>query len=214
MSSNPQSTFSSAEQSGFCYQGNLTSGTPQCTFPSLQSTGIPPAETPQMETEEGMDSAIVAECLNDTLQGQDRFVRTWEGAISALVGGELMTICGAVAYRMTSTSYKVAADWPRTLQLGRLLCQDFFEKFPKTGPKDRLIIEATNHHSILDHLKARKLCSNVKLPSQTMIFSPTNKDRYFLATVFPGEYPIYRSKIPASVQQQQQPQTQRQEQQK
>ncbi|CAK7349764.1 unnamed protein product [Dovyalis caffra] len=144
------------QQEEFDYKWDPMTSCPQSSPSSEVLLSNPSTKMPLQRNEE-MEPTIEIDALDKNLDGHEKYIKAWEGAISALMGGRLMIVTRAVAYRATSTSNQITSDWPNTLQLGRLLCQDFFEKFPKLDPKYIMIFEVANNHSILEHLRTRKL---------------------------------------------------------
>ncbi|KAI3502629.1 hypothetical protein L1887_30823 [Cichorium endivia] len=78
------------------------------------------------------------------------------------------------AFRDWSDSLSVAKDWPRTLQIERLLLQKDVKNEKYIGKSENVFFRAKNEHSKKEHsfieqMREKKLYSVVTLPSQTML---------------------------------------------
>ncbi|PON86489.1 Mediator complex, subunit Med25, von Willebrand factor type A [Trema orientale] len=124
---------------------------------------------------------------------QDGYVLTWEGNFVAKYSRGIIHTGRVKAYKKSSAPQTLTADWPRTMKIAHVLYQHAFNRLPYQGQADIIVFEAQAEHSVYEHLKKSELCVIMDLPSQTLIFSPTERKLRFIGTLFRGHLPLFRS---------------------
>ncbi|XP_052312388.1 mediator of RNA polymerase II transcription subunit 25 isoform X2 [Populus trichocarpa] len=142
---------------------------------------------------------------------QSKYVKVWEGNLSGQRQGQPVFITRLEGYRSASASETLAANWPPTMQIVRLISQDHMNNKQYVGKADFLVFRAMNQHGFLGQLQEKKLCAVIQLPSQTLLLSVSDKACRLIGMLFPGDMVVFKPQI--SSQQQQQMQQQQQQQQ-
>ncbi|GJN34235.1 hypothetical protein PR202_gb22882 [Eleusine coracana subsp. coracana] len=70
---------------------------------------------------------------------------------------------------------RLAADWPETMQIVRLIAQEHMNNKQYVGKADFLVFRTLNQHGFLGKLQEKKLCAVIQLPSQTLLLSVADK---------------------------------------
>ncbi|XP_061976172.1 mediator of RNA polymerase II transcription subunit 25-like isoform X2 [Populus nigra] len=145
---------------------------------------------------------------------QSKYVKVWEGNLSGQRQGQPVFITRLEGYRSASASETLAANWPPTMQIVRLISQDHMNNKQYVGKADFLVFRAMNQHGFLGQLQEKKLCAVIQLPSQTLLLSVSDKACRLIGMLFPGDMVVFKPQISSQQQQQQmQMQMQRQQQQ-
>ncbi|KAJ6891192.1 hypothetical protein NC651_024637 [Populus alba x Populus x berolinensis] len=145
---------------------------------------------------------------------QSKYVKVWEGNLSGQRQGQPVFITRLEGYRSASASETLAANWPPTMQIVRLISQDHMNNKQYVGKADFLVFRAMNQHGFLGQLQEKKLCAVIQLPSQTLLLSVSDKACRLIGMLFPGDMVVFKPQISSQqMQQQQQMQMQRQQQQ-
>ncbi|CAA2955206.1 Hypothetical predicted protein [Olea europaea subsp. europaea] len=100
----------------------------------------------------------------------------------------------------------LAANWPPTMQIVRLISQDHMNNKQYVGKADFLVFRAMNQHGFLGQLQEKKLCAVIQLPSQTLLLSVSDKACRLIGMLFPGDMVVFKPQISSQQQQQLQPQ--------
>ncbi|KAF6172938.1 hypothetical protein GIB67_035492 [Kingdonia uniflora] len=79
----------------------------------------------------------------------------------------------------------LAADWPPMMQIIRLISQNHMNNKHYYGKTDFLAFKALNQHGFLGQLQERKLSAVIKLPSQTLLLSVSDKASRLIGMLFP-----------------------------
>ncbi|XP_052199170.1 mediator of RNA polymerase II transcription subunit 25 isoform X2 [Diospyros lotus] len=193
-------------QNGISMNQNMMNG----LGPSGMSTGtgtmIPtPGMTQQVQP--GMQSLAVNNNSADNMpmsqqtssglqSARPSYVKVWEGNLSGQRQGQPVFITRLEGYRSAKASETLAANWPPTMQIVRLISQDHMNNKQYVGKADFLVFRALNSHGFLGQLQEKKLCAVIQLPSQTLLLSVSDKACRLIGMLFPG--------IPSQQQQQQQ----------
>ncbi|KAI4338729.1 hypothetical protein MLD38_023751 [Melastoma candidum] len=175
-----------------------TNGIPQ-QVSSLQSLG---ATNPGGPLSHQSSSALQT--------AQSKYVKVWEGNLSGQRQGQPVFITRLEGYRSASASETLAANWPATMQIVRLISQDHMNNKQYIGKADFIVFRAMNQHGFLGQLQEKKLCAVIQLPSQTLLLSISDKACRLIGMLFPGDIVVFKPQIPS---QQQQHQFQQQQQQ-
>lgn len=150
---------------------------------------------------------------------QSKYVKVWEGNLSGQRQGQPVFITRLEGYRSASASESLAANWPPTMQIVRLISQDHMNNKQYVGKADFLVFRAMNQHGFLGQLQEKKLCAVIQLPSQTLLLSVSDKACRLIGMLFPGDMVVFKPQIsgqqpqPQQLQPQQHPQLQQQQQQ-
>ncbi|KAI3932763.1 hypothetical protein MKW92_006613 [Papaver armeniacum] len=134
------------------------------------------------------------------------------GALSGQRQGQPVFITKLEGYRLASASETLAADWPMMMQIVRLISQEDLHNKQYVGMADFLVFRALNQHGYLGLLQEKKLCAVIKLPSQTLLLSVSDKASRLIGMLFPGDMVVF-SPQPSTQQQQHQQQQKQQQQQ-
>ncbi|XP_047330433.1 mediator of RNA polymerase II transcription subunit 25-like [Impatiens glandulifera] len=135
---------------------------------------------------------------------QAKYVRVWEGNLSGQRQGQPVFITRLEGYRNSSASETLAANWPQTMQIVRLISQDHMNNKQYVGKADFLVFRAMNQHGFLGQLQEKKLCAVIQLPSQTLLLSVSDKACRLIGMLFPGDMVVFKPQIPSQQQQQHQ----------
>ncbi|KAI6703033.1 hypothetical protein NL676_012169 [Syzygium grande] len=117
---------------------------------------------------------------------QSKYVKVWEGNLSGQRQGQPVFITKLEGYRSASASETLAANWPPTMQIVRLMSQDHMNNKQYVGKADFLVFRAMNQHGFLGQLQEKKLCAVIQLPSQTLLLSVSDKACRLIGMLFPG----------------------------
>ncbi|XP_026386697.1 mediator of RNA polymerase II transcription subunit 25-like isoform X2 [Papaver somniferum] len=139
--------------------------------------------------------------------GPDKYVKVWEGAVSGQRQGQPVFITKLEGYRHASASETLAADWPMMMQIVRLISQEDMHNKQYVGMADFLVFRALNQHGFLGQLQEKKLCAVIKLPSQTLLLSVSDKASRLIGMLFPGDMVVFKPQPPTQQQQQQRQQS-------
>ncbi|XP_031249670.1 mediator of RNA polymerase II transcription subunit 25 isoform X2 [Pistacia vera] len=206
-------------QSGISMNQNMMSGLGPSGVPSGTGTMIP---TPGMSQQAqsgiqplGVNGSSAANMplsqqTSSALQSsQSKYVKVWEGNLSGQRQGQPVFITKLEGYRNSSASETLAANWPPTMQIVRLISQDHMNNKQYVGKADFLVFRAMNQHGFLGQLQEKKLCAVIQLPSQTLLLSVSDKACRLIGMLFPGDMVVFKPQIPTQ-QQPQHPQLQSQ----
>ncbi|KAJ6982231.1 hypothetical protein NC653_025365 [Populus alba x Populus x berolinensis] len=141
---------------------------------------------------------------------QSKYVKVWEGNLSGQRQGQPVFITRLEGYRSASASETLAANWPPTMQIVRLISQDHMNNKQYVGKADFLVFRAMNQHGFLGQLQEKKLCAVIQLPSQTLLLSVSDKACRLIGMLFPGDMVVFKPQISSQQQQQQMQQQQQQ----
>uniref|UniRef100_A0A5B7AVZ0 Mediator of RNA polymerase II transcription subunit 25 n=1 Tax=Davidia involucrata TaxID=16924 RepID=A0A5B7AVZ0_DAVIN len=207
-------------QSGIGMNPNMISGLGPSGMSSGTGTMIP---TPGMsqQVQQGMPSLGVnnnsaanmslPQQTSSALQSaQSKYVKVWEGNLSGQRQGQPVFITRLEGYRSASASETLAANWPPTMQIVRLISQDHMNNKQYVGKADFLVFRAMNQHGFLGQLQEKKLCAVIQLPSQTLLLSVSDKAYRLIGMLFPGDMVVFKPQISSQQQQLQQQQQQQQ----
>ncbi|KAK4749027.1 hypothetical protein SAY87_026476 [Trapa incisa] len=144
---------------------------------------------------------------------QSKYVKVWEGNLSGQRQGQPVFITRLEGYRNSSASETLAANWPPTMQIVRLISQDHMNNKQYVGKADFLVFRAMNQHGFLIQLQEKKLCAVIQLPSQTLLLSVSDKAYRLIGMLFPGDMVVFKpqNNQQQQLQQQQLPQLQQQQ---
>ncbi|CAN1314498.1 Mediator of RNA polymerase II transcription subunit 25, partial [Linum perenne] len=210
-------------QNGIGMNQSMMNGLGPSTVSSGTGTMIP---TPGMsqQVQAGMPPLNVAnnaaasmslsqQSTNPLQPAQTKYVKVWEGNLSGQRQRQPVFITKLEGYRSASASETLAANWPATMQIVRLISQDHMNNKQYVGKADFLVFRAVNQHGFLGQLQEKKLCAVIQLPTQTLLLSVSDKACRLIGMLFPGDMVVFKAQIPSQQQQQQQMQQQHQQQQ-
>ncbi|KAG2634292.1 hypothetical protein PVAP13_2NG195200 [Panicum virgatum] len=140
-------------------------------------------------------------------QPPPKYVKIWEGTLSGQRQGQPVFICKLEGYRSGTASETLAADWPETMQIVRLIAQEHMNNKQYIGKADFLVFRTLNQHGFLGQLQEKKLCAVIQLPSQTLLLSMSDKVGRLIGMLFPGDMVVFKPQVST-----QQPQMQQQQQ--
>jgi len=142
---------------------------------------------------------------------QEKYIKVWEGLLGGSRQGKPVPICRLEGYRNIRSSEIIAADWPSSMQIIRLISQDHITSRHYQGKADFLIFRQLNSHGFLVQLAEKKLSAVIQLPTQTLLLSTSDKPGRMIGMLFPGDTVVFEPQLPSQPrlqqqQQQQQPQ--------
>ncbi|XP_059282455.1 mediator of RNA polymerase II transcription subunit 25-like isoform X2 [Lycium ferocissimum] len=170
--------------------------TPGMSQPGMQPVGVN-STAANMPLSQQQTSATLP-------SAQSKYVKVWEGNLSGQRQGQPVFITRLEGYRSASASESLAANWPPTMQIVRLISQDHMNNKQYVGKADFLVFRAMNQHGFLSQLQEKKLCAVIQLPSQTLLLSVSDKACRLIGMLFPGDMVVFKPQIPSQQQQQQQ----------
>ncbi|CAH8382962.1 unnamed protein product [Eruca vesicaria subsp. sativa] len=194
-------------------QGNVSSGTGgmmptpgvgQQAQLGIQQLGGSNSSAPNMQLSQPSSGAMQS--------SQSKYVKVWEGNLSGQRQGQPVLITRLEGYRSASASDSLAANWPPTMQIVRLISQDHMNNKQYVGKADFLVFRAMSQHGFLGQLQDKKLvsfvailrylshfpnyfapfevqCAVIQLPSQTLLLSVSDKACRLIGMLFPGVTP-------------------------
>ncbi|CAH9104648.1 unnamed protein product [Cuscuta epithymum] len=163
---------------------------------------------PPQQASNQMHSSNPMQSSNQMQTSQSKYVKVWEGNLSGQRQGQPVFITRLEGYRSASASETLAANWPETMQIVRLISQDHMSNKQYVGKADFLVFRAMNQHGFLGQLQEKKLCAVIQLPSQTLLLSVSDKACRLIGMLFPGDMVVFKPQIPNPQQQQQMQQQQ------
>ncbi|GAV59168.1 LOW QUALITY PROTEIN: Med25_VWA domain-containing protein, partial [Cephalotus follicularis] len=183
------------------------SGVTYGTGTMIPTVGMPQQGQSGMESI-GVNNNLAANMLSQqtssTLQAaQSKYVKVWEGSLSGQRQRQPVFITRLEGYRSASASETLAANWPPTMQIVRLISQDHMNNKQYVGKADFLVFRAMNSHGFLGQLQEKKLCAVIQLPSQTLLLSVSDKACRLIGMLFPGDMVVFKPQISGQQQQQQ-----------
>ncbi|KAG2269568.1 hypothetical protein Bca52824_064123 [Brassica carinata] len=154
-------------------QGNVSSGT------GIQQLGGSNSSAPNMQLSQQSSGAMQP--------SQSKYVKFWEGNLSGQRQRQPILITRLEGYRSASASDSLAANWPPTMQIVRLISQDHMNNKKYVGKADFRVFRAMSQHRVLGQLQDKKLCAVIQLPSQTILLSVSDKACRLIGMLFPGQ---------------------------
>ncbi|XWS23274.1 hypothetical protein CRYUN_Cryun29cG0107300 [Craigia yunnanensis] len=173
-----------------------TPGMSQQVQSGMQTLGVSNSSAASMPLSQQTSSALQS--------AQSKYVKVWEGNLSGQRQGQPVFITRLEGYRSASASETLAAHWPQTMQIVRLISQDHMNNKQYVGKADFLVFRAMNQHGFLGQLQEKKLCAVIQLPSQTLLLSVSDKACRLIGMLFPGDMVVFKPQISSQHQQQQQ----------
>ncbi|PIN17547.1 hypothetical protein CDL12_09792 [Handroanthus impetiginosus] len=209
-------------QTGMSINQNMMSAGGASGMPSGTGTMIPtpgmsqqgqPGTQPVGVNNNNTNMPLNQQTSSTIQSAQSKYVKVWEGNLSGQRQGQPVFITRLEGYRSASASETLAANWPPTMQIVRLISQDHMNNKQYVGKADFLVFRAMNQHGFLGQLQEKKLCAVIQLPSQTLLLSVSDKAHRLIGMLFPGDMVVFKPQIPNQQQQQMQAQLQQQQQQ-
>ncbi|XP_024364981.1 mediator of RNA polymerase II transcription subunit 25 isoform X2 [Physcomitrium patens] len=133
--------------------------------------------------------------------GSMKYTKLWEGILAGQRQQKPVPICKLEGYRQTSSSEKLAADWPPTMQIVRLIAQEYMNSKEYQGKAELLVFRPLSSHGFLVQLAEKKLCAVIQLPSQTLLLASTDKPGRMIGMLFPGDMVVFKPNVAPSSQQ-------------
>ncbi|TYH90598.1 hypothetical protein ES332_A13G059900v1 [Gossypium tomentosum] len=155
-----------------------TPGMSQQVQSGMQALGVSNSSAASMPLSQQTSSALQS--------AQSKYVKVWEGNLSGQRQGQPVFITRLEGYRSASASETLAAHWPQTMQIVRLISQDHMNNKQYVGKADFLVFRAMNQHGFLGQLQEKKLCAVIQLPQQTLLLSVSDKACRLIGMLFPG----------------------------
>ncbi|CAK9176223.1 unnamed protein product [Ilex paraguariensis] len=131
-----------------------TPGIPQQVQPGMPPLGVNNNSAANMPLNQQTSSALQS--------AQSKYVKVWEGSLSGQRQGQPVFITRLEGYRSASASETLAANWPPTMQIVRLISQDHMNNKQYVGKADFLVFRAMNQHGFLGQLQEKKLVSGLR----------------------------------------------------
>ncbi|KAG6757798.1 hypothetical protein POTOM_038123 [Populus tomentosa] len=214
-------TMSGLGPSGVSSGMNTMIPTPMILTPGM-SQQVQSGMQPLGANNNSADNLPMSQQTSGGLQpAQSKYVKVWEGNLSGQRQGQPVFITRLEGYRSASASETLAANWPPTMQIVRLISQDHMNNKQYVGKADFLVFRAMNQHGFLGQLQEKKLvsflvslisfsglCAVIQLPSQTLLLSVSDKACRLIGMLFPGDMVVFKPQISSQQQQQMQQQQQ------
>ncbi|XP_021849458.1 mediator of RNA polymerase II transcription subunit 25 isoform X2 [Spinacia oleracea] len=203
-----QGNVSAMTQSGNGMNPNMISnlgstGAPSGTGSMMPTPGMPQQVQPGMQLNNSAANMSMSQQAPSSLQSsQSKYVKVWEGNLSGQRQGQPVFITRLEGYRNATASETLAANWPPTMQIVRLISQDHMNNKQYVGKADFLVFRAMNQHGFLAQLQEKKLCAVIQLPSQTLLLSVSDKACRLIGMLFPGDMVVFKPQIPSQQQHQ------------
>ncbi|XP_073030982.1 mediator of RNA polymerase II transcription subunit 25-like [Primulina eburnea] len=181
---------------------NGASGMPSGTGAMIPTPGIGPQMQPGMQPVGVNGNSTLTnmplnqQSANAMQSAQSKYVKVWEGNLSGQRQGQPVFITKLEGYRSASASETLAANWPVTMQIVRLISQDHMNNKQYVGKADFLVFRAMNQHGFLGQLQEKKLCAVIQLPSQTLLLSVSDKASRLIGMLFPGDMVVFKPQPP------------------
>jgi mediator of RNA polymerase II transcription subunit 25 len=156
----------------------------------------------------GPSTAVVAGSANvmstaatPPQQPNVKYTKLWEGILAGQRQQKPVPICKLEGYRQTSSPEKLSADWPSTMQIVRLIDQNYMQSKDYQGKAELLVFRPLSQHGFLVQLAEKKLCAVIQLPSQTLLLASTDKPGRMIGMLFPGDMVVFKPQLSSSGQQ-------------
>ncbi|KZV35948.1 mediator of RNA polymerase II transcription subunit 25 [Dorcoceras hygrometricum] len=181
---------------------NGASGMPSGTGAMIPTPGLGQQMQPGMQPVGVNGNSTVTnmplnqQTANAMQSAQSKYVKVWEGNLSGQRQGQPVFITKLEGYRNSSASETLAANWPVTMQIVRLISQDHMNNKQYVGKADFLVFRAMNQHGFLGQLQEKKLCAVIQLPSQTLLLSVSDKAYRLIGMLFPGDMVVFKPQPP------------------
>ncbi|KAL1551234.1 Mediator of RNA polymerase II transcription subunit 25 [Salvia divinorum] len=187
--------------------GGVTSGMPSANGSMMPTPGMSQPMQQGMQPV-GVNGGAVNMPMNQQTSSampsaQSKYIKVWEGNLSGQRQGQPVFITRLEGYRNASASETLAANWPPTMQIVRLISQDHMNNKQYVGKADFLVFRAMDQHGFLGQLQEKKLCAVIQLPSQTLLLSVSDKAYRLIGMLFPGDMVVFKPQITNPQQQQQ-----------
>ncbi|KAK3133060.1 hypothetical protein QOZ80_6AG0531550 [Eleusine coracana subsp. coracana] len=193
---------SQSGQGGISGNQNVMSGLGTTTMSSAPAM----MPTPGMAQQAGVNSLGVTNSAamnmpigqhpNAQQPQPSKYVKIWEGTLSGQRQVQPVFICKLEGYRSGTASETLAADWPETMQIVRLIAQEHMNNKQYVGKADFLVFRTLNQHGFLGKLQEKKLCAVIQLPSQTLLLSVADKAGRLIGMLFPGDMVVFKPQVP------------------
>ncbi|KAL2635410.1 hypothetical protein R1flu_006889 [Riccia fluitans] len=186
--------------------GQGTSGVNTGTAPMMPPAGVPQSPG-QPQPLSSTTSTAVSSHHPPAAAAQpqaQKYTKLWEGILAGQRKGNIVPIpiCKLEGYRQTSSSETLASDWPPTMQIMRLIPQEYMNQKDYHRKAELLVFRPLTQHDFLVQLAEKKLCAVIQLPSQTLLLASTDKPGRMIGMLFPGDMVQIKPQVSS-----QQPQT-------
>ncbi|KAJ1276308.1 hypothetical protein BS78_05G204500 [Paspalum vaginatum] len=146
----------------------------------MQPLGLPRQEQPQTQMQ--------------PMQKQQKYVKFWEGTLSGQRQGQPVFTCKLEGYRSRTASEILAVDWPESMHIVCLIYQEHMNK-KYVDMADFLVFRTLTQHEFLQQLLEKKLCAVIKLPSQTLQLSMSDKANRMIGMLFPRDMVVFKAQV-------------------
>ncbi|XP_076922546.1 mediator of RNA polymerase II transcription subunit 25-like [Bidens hawaiensis] len=151
----------------------------------------------------GTDASLLPQTSTAPQSARSKYVKIWEGELRGKRQDQVVMITKLEAYRSVSSPESLADDWPSTLIIDRLVSQEHMTK-QQIGKCELIVFRALNQHGFLGQMQEKKLCTVIRLPSQTLLLSISDKAFRLIGMLFPGDKVVFKPHIPSQQAPQQQ----------
>ncbi|XP_066320890.1 mediator of RNA polymerase II transcription subunit 25-like isoform X3 [Miscanthus floridulus] len=97
-------------------------------------------------------------------------------------------------YRRGTAAETLAADWPETLEISRIIDREHMNK-NFCHRAEFLVFRALNQHGFLGRLKENDLCAVIRLPSQALLLSVSDKVGRLIGWLLPGDMMVWKPPV-------------------
>ncbi|KAJ7536305.1 hypothetical protein O6H91_12G063800 [Diphasiastrum complanatum] len=141
-------------------------------------------------------SSAVATPPQQSAGGSAKYTKLWEGILAGTRQQKPVAICKLEGYRQISAPDTLASDWPATMQIVRLIAQDYMNSKDYQGKAELLVFRPLTPHGFLVQLAEKKLCAVIQLPSQTLLLASADKPNRMIGMLFPGDMVVFKPQVP------------------
>ncbi|XP_017437932.1 mediator of RNA polymerase II transcription subunit 25 [Vigna angularis] len=119
------------------------------------------------------------------------YVHAWEGCLVGNIHNNRSSILIAKALKRETSPLTLTENWSSRLEIILYLSEKAVSHTINiySEPVDYVFfsIMQFNNLDLYEHLKNKKLCAKIRLPSQTLILSATESKDHYIGTIFLGE---------------------------
>ncbi|XP_076939629.1 mediator of RNA polymerase II transcription subunit 25-like [Bidens hawaiensis] len=152
----------------------------------------------------GTNASLLQQTSTASQSARSKYVKIWEGDLRGRRQDQVIIITKLEAYRSVSSPESLADDWPSTLIIDRLVSQEHMTKYEQIGKCELIVFRALNQHGFLGQMQEKKLCTVIRLPSQTLLLSISDKAFRLIGMLFPGDKVVFKPHVPSQQASQQQ----------
>ncbi|CAN6373458.1 unnamed protein product [Urochloa humidicola] len=171
----------------FCSNTSTASGNSIIAASSSQPSNIGMGQQAGVNSLGGSNNAAMHVPIGQHSNAQKpppNYVKIWEGNLAGQRQGQPVFICKLESWSGTASEI-LAEGWPETIQIVRLIAQEYMNNKQYVEKADFLIFRTLNQHGFLQQLQEKNLCAVIQLTSQTLLLSISDKAGHLIGMLFP-----------------------------